>query len=336
MRRMKDFPSAFPHPFGGWIRISEKTAKVISLGSLIIVITVAVCACSPSRMVTNMAANAIAEGSGRSFASDDDPELIAEAMPFALKLQESLLEQSPGNEKLLLATGKGFVAYAHLFVREPADMLPKDDFQKIARLRKRAKRLYLRGVAYLVRGLEVSYPGFGQALTKGGVEDVLKQTHKEDVAALYWVSAGLMGAISADPMDMELTMKREPAIRIMRRALELDETFSDGAIHEFFISLYGSLPKSLGGSEKKARVHFKRAIEISKGEKANPYVALASTVCVKKQDYEEFKSLLEKALAIDVNRFPENRLVNVMAQRKAHWLLAHAGEFFLIDEEKSP
>lgn len=314
----------------------ERPHKKLAWLGWFVVLSLVVCSCSPSRMVTNMAANAIAEGSGRSFASDDDPELVAEAMPFALKLQESLLEKSPKNEKLLIATGKGFVAYAHLFVREPADRLPKDDYQKIERLRKRAKRLYLRGVAYLVRGLEGSYPDFGQALTKGRVEDVLKQTRKKDVAALYWISAGLMGAISADPMDMELTMKREPAIRIMRRALELDEFFSDGAIHEFFISLYGSLPASMGGSEKKARDHFKRAIEISHGEKANPYVALASTVCVKKQDYEEFKSLLEKALAIDVKRFPENRLANVIAQRKARWLLAHAGEFFLIDEEKSP
>ena len=115
----------------------ERSHKKLAWLGWFVVLSLVVCSCSPSRMVTNMAANAIAEGSGRSFASDDDPELVAEAMPFALKLQESLLEKSPRNEKLLLATGKGFVAYAHLFVREPADRLPKDDYQKIERLRKR-------------------------------------------------------------------------------------------------------------------------------------------------------------------------------------------------------
>ena len=326
---MRGFPIKFPKPFEGAGKGTVLTLCLVALG-------LALCACSPSRMVANMAAKTLAEGNGRTFASDDDPELIAEAMPFALKLQESLLVKSPKNEKLLLATGKGFIVYAHLFVREPAEMLPKDDYEKITRLRKRAKRLYLRGVAYLVRGLDMRVPGFGQALEKGNINEPLNRMGKDDVEALYWTAAGLMGAISVDPVDMELTMKREAAIGMMQRALELNETFSDGVIHEFFVSLYGSLPASLGGSEKKARYHFRRAIEISKGGKANPYVALASTVCVKKQNLKEFTALLKKALAIDVNRFPENRLANVVAQRKARWLLVHDGNFFLIDEEKLP
>jgi len=42
------------------------------------------------------------------FASDDDPELVREAVPFSLKLIESLLEQSPQHRGLLYAASSGF------------------------------------------------------------------------------------------------------------------------------------------------------------------------------------------------------------------------------------
>ena len=87
----------------------------------------------------------------------------------------------------------------------------------------------------------------------------------------------------------------------------------------------------MGGSEEKARRHFKRAIELSKGLKASPYVALASSVSVKNQNIKEFTDLLNKALAIDVNVRLENRLANIMAQRKAQWLIDHREDRFLSD-----
>ena len=50
--------------------------------------------CSVKRMAVNKVGDALA-GSGTTFASDDDPELIKAAVPFSLKLMESLLAESP-------------------------------------------------------------------------------------------------------------------------------------------------------------------------------------------------------------------------------------------------
>jgi predicted anti-sigma-YlaC factor YlaD len=312
--------------------INKPTVKII-LSFLLLSSSVFIFSCSPRKMIVNMAAKTLTGGNQEVFASDDDPELIAEAMPFALKLQEMLLKKSPQNRELLLSTASGFIIYAHLFVRGPSEMLPEGSYEEKIRLRKRAKRLYLRGVDYALSGLEETVRGFRQSLKSGKIKDVLDRVRVKDVDLLYWSAAGIMGAISADPVDMELTLKRGPAIQMMKRALELDEDFEDGAIHEFFISLYGSLPASMGGSEKKARKHFRRAVKISRGRKVTPYVALASTVCVKKQNIHEFKELLNKGLAIQVDRYPKNRLVNIIARRKARWLLNNAGNFFLIESE---
>ena len=49
---------------------------------------------------------------------------------------------------------------------------------------------------------------------------------------------------------------------------------------------------------------------------------------VAEQRRDEFERLLRHALAIDVNRHPENRLANLVSQRRARWLLARAERLF--------
>ena len=100
-------------------------------------------------------------------------------------------------------------------------------------------------------------------------------------------------------------------------------------MHEIFISYYAAAPAELGGSEEKARAEFARAVELSGGHSAGPYVALASSVSVKNQNEAEFRDLLAKALAVDVNAVPAERLTNTINQQKAQWLLDHADRFFV-------
>ena len=73
--------------------------------------------------------------------------------------------------------------------------------------------------------------------------------------------------------------------------------------------------------------------KLTRGKKASPYVSLASSVAVRKQDYKTFKDLLRKALAIDPDAVPEWRLANILAQGKARWLLEHIPELFLDYEQ---
>src|SRR2546426_708756 len=84
----------------------------------------------------------------------------------------------------------------------------------------------------------------------------------------------------------------------------------------------GSSPAAAGGSVEKARRHFKRAVELSGGLRASPFLALAESVSVRNQDRAEFEALLQRALAIDPEAKPEWRLVNIIMQRRARWLLA--------------
>jgi hypothetical protein len=84
----------------------------------------------------------------------------------------------------------------------------------------------------------------------------------------------------------------------------------------------------MGGDREKAEFHYKKALEKSKGLAAGPYVSYAKAVAVPAQDYRRFKSCLEAALAIDTENESANRLVNVLAQNKARYMLENAVEFF--------
>ena len=119
--------------------------------------------CSINRFAVNKLGNALAE-SGTTFASADDPELVAAALPFSLKLIESLLSSSPRHRGLLFAAASGFTKYTFAYVQQEADTLDAVNVTRAAELRTRARRLYLRARDYGVRGLEVRLAGVGRQL----------------------------------------------------------------------------------------------------------------------------------------------------------------------------
>lgn len=290
--------------------------------------------CSLKKLAVNSVAGMLAGsgGGGTVFTGEEDPQLVADALPFAMKLYETLLEQAPENEELLLTTGSIFAMYANAFVQTPAGMLPETEFEQKQEMLRRAKLLYLRGRGYVLRALELRHPGFQAHLEAGQPDKAVIDTKLEDVPYLYWAAASWMGAFSTNPFDMEMLLTLARPLALMARAYELQPDYNKGAIEEFYISVYGSLPASLGGSPAKARQAFQRAVELAGGLTAGPYVALATVASVPTQNVAEFRELLGKALAIRLEDSPENRLVNILSQQKARWLLEHVEDFFLLED----
>ncbi|MFW6289108.1 MAG: TRAP transporter TatT component family protein [Spirochaetota bacterium] len=311
------------------------TARVLGLFVPIFLLTFG--GCSINQLAVNVLADTLAggEGGGASvFTTDDDPELVGDALPFALKLYETILAEVPDHEQLLLATGSGFVSYANAFVATPASTLPYDEWDRQEAMQVRAKRLYLRGRSYVVHGLDVRYPGFETALFADDREAVLPylaEMTEDDVPFLYWIGASWVAAFALDAFDLELAFSVTRAQTIMLRALELDEDYSDGAIHDFLVQYYAGLPESMGGDKAKAEYHFERAVEIADGRLAGPYVSYAEAVVIPSQDVDRFVELMENALAVDPDAYPPARLLNILTQRKARWYLENIEDFFLLD-----
>jgi predicted anti-sigma-YlaC factor YlaD len=285
--------------------------------------------CSINKLAMNMIADALTgEGSADVFTGDSDPQLVGDALPFAIKMYEALLSQNPNHQGLINTTGSMFIMYANAFVQGPAEMLPRLMYAEREAGLNRAKNLYLRGLDMLYRGLDLKYPGFSTAFLNGRLPDFLARMRKNDVPALYWSAAAGISAFSLNPFDMELGVRVPEFFALVERAYELDPDFNSGALDEFLLLFHASVPATLGGDISKVDMHFQRALE--KNDGAGPYVAYAQAVCIPAQDYDRFKELLEKALAIDINADPSNRLVNIISQRKARYLLDSAAHFFIV------
>jgi predicted anti-sigma-YlaC factor YlaD len=283
-------------------------------------------ACSVKRLAVNRLGDALAQ-SGAAYASDDDPQLVREALPFALKLIEGLLQESPRHRGLLLAAAGGFTQYTYAFVQEDADESEDRDLREAAALRERSRRLYLRARDYGLRGLDVAHEGFSRGL-RADRSAALGTVSKEDVPLLYWTAASWGAAIATRKDDPDLMADLPIVEALIRKALELQPDFDHGALHEFLIAYEGSRPESMGGSIERARQHFEAAVRLSAGRRAQPFLALAETVSVRAQDRKEFESLLKKALAIDPDAVPEWRLANLIGKRRVLWLLARADLLF--------
>jgi len=263
------------------------------------------------------------------FSSDNDPDLVGDALPFAIKLYESLLGSIPEHAGLRLRTGSLYIMYANAFVQTPADMTPRRELETKEFLLARAKNLYLRGRDILFVGLEKKNPLISSQLKERKYKEAMAPFRKEDVSLLYWTAVGWVAAFSVNPFDMTLGQTLPQTAAMMVRVAELDPSFNQGALHVFYVSYYGSLPGYMGGDASKAREHFAKAQRIPGTKDTSALMALATTVSVKEQNAAEFKKLLGQVLEFDPDKSPENRLVNILNQRKARWFLAHIDDFFI-------
>jgi predicted anti-sigma-YlaC factor YlaD len=307
--------------------------KRITTSFLLIALLGLLPGCSIKRLAVNKLGDALA-GSGTTFSSDNDPELIRDAVPFSLKLMESLLAESPQHRGLLTATASGFTQYAYAFVQQEADELRETDLQRSRELQARAKKLYLRARDYGLRGLATSSKGF-QAKFAADAATAVAPLKQQDVPLLYWTAAAWVAAVAADKTDSYLISDLPKIDALLHRALALDEDFDRGAIMSLMITYETVRQGAEGDPYERARRRYERAVELSGGTQAGPHVSLAEAVCIPTENRTEFLDLLDAALAVDPDAAPESRLANLVMQDRARWLKARVDDYFLppLDEE---
>jgi hypothetical protein len=152
-----------------------------------------------------------------------------------------------------------------------------------------------------------------------------KMTHA-DVPLLYWTVAAWGAAISQRKTNLELVGDVPAVAALLDRALALDEAYDLGALHEFAIAFDPARPE--GTTPEKQRAHFDRARELQKGKKISALVTYAESVAGPAQDRRQFEALLKEALRFDVDQpqARDERLENIVSQRRAQFLLAHEGD----------
>lgn len=294
--------------------------------ALALALLVLASSCSFRRLAASGMASAM--GSiGTAFAREDDPELVRDAMPFALEAIEGVLIEDPGNASLRAAASSGFGLYAYAFVQLDAERLMSSDYGRAVELQERAVRLYLRARDHALVALEQRHPGLRARLTTAPAEAAAALGH-DDLELAYWAGGTWGLAISLGKDDPALLADLDAVRALLRRALALDESHAEGALHEAMIPIEG-LPAAMGGSAARAREHFERALALSGGKRSSLYLKLAENVSLPAQDRDEYVQLLEQALSVDLDSAPDQRLSNRLTQARARYLLDTIDDRFL-------
>jgi predicted anti-sigma-YlaC factor YlaD len=283
--------------------------------------------CSVRKFAIDKLGDSLAN-SGTTFASDNDPEFVGQAIPFSLKLIEGLLAESPKHRGLLFAAASGFTQYSYAYIQQPSEEVESEDVNKSAALAGRARNLYLRARDFGLRGLETRHPGFAASL-HNDARAAVTAVKKQEVPLAYWTAVAWGAAIALSKDRSELVAEQPQVEALIDRAYELDPGYDHGAIDQFLITYESARQGVKGDFAARSKAHFDRAVSLSNGQLASPYVAYAETVSVPKQNREEFESLLKQALTVDPDKRPEWRLSNLIMQRRARWLLSREGELFL-------
>ena len=134
-------------------------------------------------------------------------------------------------------------------------------------------------------------------------------------------------AISVSKDSAALLARLPEAQALVDRALELDAAWGDGSLYEFRLTLDAAAPGPK--NYETMREDYERALELSGGSRASLFVAYAEAVSIPRQDVEEFRGLLDRALTIDPDADVEIRLPNLIAQRRARLLLDRIEDHFL-------
>jgi len=261
---------------------------------------------------------------------EEDPAIAAEAFPILIKASEILLEGSPRDQGKAVMTGSLYIMYASAFIDGPASFLPDERYLEKKDAADRAAALYRRAFRLLSEAMERRYPGVIEAAVDGRAD--YSRFNKADVPLLYWTAVSVLAGFGLDPLDFKAARHLGAASAFLARAAELDPGWNKGAIWELYVTYYASMPSYLGGDPAKALDAYDRAVSYSNGGAPSIFVTYATAICVPTDDYDGYKSSLERALAIDPEADPDARLATALAQGRARRLLEGASKYFILPE----
>ncbi len=268
------------------------------------------------------------------FMDESDPVIVQEVLPTIVKLYEIMHIENPSHQGLSIMCGSLQVMYANLCIQSKADLMtdPRLLDEQVAEY-KRAQLHYLKGRDYILGAFDQRWPGFKDAVLgtdAAKIEEFVSKLTADDVNAVYWACAGHMAFWSLDPLDPTALGSLKGSVAMLEKAAALDPDYGNGGIWDILSQFYTAAPIDFGGDAERGVYCHEQAMRASSGKSASVYVTYAEAFCKPAGDVDGFKDALNKALAIDASTAPSGRLMTVISQNKARWLLEHIDDYFVI------
>jgi hypothetical protein len=272
-----------------------------------------------------------------------DPEIVEAAFPGSIQQMEGLLELKPEDATLRSMLGRSYGSYGYGFLEDHYEVAQLSDTateEEIEHWRERASLSYLRGREVAIEGLDRIRPEGGGLLTiqRQGLEPFTAHLQRfdnrdEHAPLLFWAAYNWGRWISLNRDNMEAIADVPYVSAIADRVYALDATFMDHAPLALRAGLMAAPPAALGGRHAEARVELDRAIELTERRNLLYLVTEAISIAIPLQDRALYRSLLEEVVNFDVDSYPQQRLANLLAQRRARRYLERIDDHFAPEEE---
>lgn len=238
--------------------------------------------------------------------------LVESGVPAYLLLLDGLISQSPDNIALLSAGSQLFALYGSRFAAP----------ERAVALTGKARRYGARAICLAhtpaCNWQDADYTRFAAELEGVG---------EKDIGPLYSYAVSWLSNLDATSEDWTAVAELPWVEAVLERALALDETYENGALHGYLGILNALRPPALGGKPDIAKAHFERAIELSGGRDLSIKVEYARRYARLVFDQELHDRLLTEVLNAPTDA-PLYTLFNVLAKQEAQTLLASSKEYF--------
>ena len=282
---------------------------------------------------------------------ESDYEMAAKAIPGALKTVEGfyVADEQPVLREILT---EGYCQYATAFVEDEWEIAKfAKNLDEIANQNERASKMFTRCLNYALKDLP---SGFDKDFF-GSPEAAAKRINSiglDHRTPLMWAGVALGGMINHNLTRVEM-LSYLPTVKVILERIVAIDTAQRGQIdgtkhvpcdsnctvhlalpHIALGMVYSAASAQFGGDAKRATEEFQTALRITAdaqhpdGKMLLARVLMAYRIGIMTNDRKLFHDQLSKVLETDPAIWPEQRLANEVAQRRARRYLSHEKDLF--------
>jgi len=304
----------------------------------LLLISILLAACSLPENLAMKSTTKILAKAQPSLQMEADYELARQAIPGALKTLEGFWVAGPppdARERLERILTEGYCQYGTGFVEDDWELAKfNKDLPAIEYHNDRSTHIFTRCLNFSLKLLGTRWQKeiFG---TPEEVAKLLKDTGKGHRFELMFAGAALGGLVNHNLTRIEMISYLGTVQAIMERVIEIDQKSGPPANKAHaalpYVALgmiYSAKGKAMGGEPDKAKAMFEKAFEVSGQKFLLAHTFMAYRVGLQTNDQKFFHETLVKVLETPPSIWPEQRLANEIAHRRARRYLSHEKDLF--------
>ena len=218
------------------------------------------------------------------------------------------------------------IEYSYGVILENNDRIIEDDYLSTIKNNEKAYKIF-KEVQYLCFiNLNSSDLKFDNQM------DLIKEINfkKDNIYELYYLAASLGGAIKTSQGDPKELINFPKIGKLLKKAIKIDPKWNNGALQSAMMSYTASrMDISREVMKDTVNSYFKKACDYSNSLDASIFVSYAELIHKPDQNKADFIKTLEKSLLINTEKNSYFRISNIIAQRRAKWLLSNLEDYFI-------